>query len=83
MSLYLTSALQRSFILVQWGQLCNLKRISNTKMKLPVKVGGNLDWDYMNDYIHVLKKVVIQKYANSQERKIMLTKELVKTTSIN
>lgn len=63
--------------------LFSLDLLYRTKINLPIDNFGQPDWIYMDKYIQVVKKRVIQKYVNSQERKIMLTKQLVKTTSIN
>ena len=63
--------------LYSYGLQYRIKSFDNTVIKLPVKESEEIDWEYMDKYIHAIEKVVIKDVVKYKDEMIAKTKEVV------
>lgn len=76
--LYMVSALFKSLKpIYSWGDSISCKKIKKDVVILPVKEDGTIDYDYMDKYIKVIKKIVIKNVVIWKDKIIDKTKEII------
>lgn len=77
-ALYLISALNRTFESFKWGQQSfALDVIAPLSVRLPVKETGEIDFEYMRNYITAIKKVIISDVVKYKDDMISKTKTII------
>lgn len=67
-ALYLISSMKKAFSRFTWGQSSfALDKISKVQVKLPFNSNDELDIDYMNSYIEVIKKITIKNVVQYKD----------------
>lgn len=63
--LMLNSYLQKNFhTLYTWGDSISKSKIKSDKIMLPVTDSGNIDFEYMEEYITAIEKTVMGNVLN-------------------
>ena len=60
-----------------YGQQFRMTAYNNTTIKLPVKETEEIDWEFMEDYIKAIQKIVIKDVVKYKDEVIAKTKEAV------
>lgn len=77
-ALYIISSMKKSFANFVWGQQSfALDVISEIPVELPVDVHGNIDFEYMSQYIQAIKKVSIEDVVRYKDKIIIATQNIV------
>lgn len=77
-ALYLISSMKKAFKNFAWGQsLFALDVISDIDIKLPVNENGVIDFDYIEKYIQLVKKQVIEDVVKMKDDYISKTKSTI------
>lgn len=77
-ALYIISSMKKSFANFVWGQQSfALDVISEIPVELPVDVHGNIDFEYMSQYIQAIKKVSIEDVVRYKDKIITETQNIV------
>lgn len=77
-ALYLISSMKKAFTNFSWGQSSfALDVISNIDIELPVTKSGTIDFEYMEKYIQVIKKQLIEDVVEYKDEYISKSKSTV------
>ncbi|ORO42272.1 restriction endonuclease subunit S [Streptococcus oralis] len=77
-ALYLISSMKKAFTNFSWGQSSfALDVISNIDIELPVTKSGTIDFEYMEKYIQVIKKQLIEDVVEYKNEYISKSKSTV------
>ena len=77
-ALYIISSMKKSFANFVWGQQSfALDVISEIPVELPVDVHGNIDFEYMSQYIQAIKKVSIEDVVRYKDKIITATQNII------
>lgn len=77
-ALYIISSMKKSFANFVWGQQSfALDVISEIPVELPVDVHGNIDFEYMSQYIQATKKVSIKDVVRYKDKIITATQNII------
>ncbi|WP_228064003.1 restriction endonuclease subunit S [Streptococcus acidominimus] len=77
-ALYIISSMKKSFANFVWGQQSfALDVISEIPVELPVDIHGNIDFEYMSQYIQAIKKVSIEDVVRYKDKIITATQNIV------
>ena len=77
LGLYLCCAIQLAFPDFKWGTLLNIEKIANTDIMLPVTPTGDIDFNYMQNYIRAMEKQTIKGVVEYKDKVIAETKKAV------
>ncbi len=76
--LYIISSMKKTLKYLSWGQNSfNEDFIKNIKIKLPIK-NNNIDFNYMEQLIKTLEKIIIKDVINFKDKIIKTHKEICK-----
>lgn len=77
-ALYLITSLRKSFSTFSWGSSSfNEKVLKETDVKLPIQ-NNQIDYQFMSDFIRAVEKLVIKDLVIWADKKIKMTKEVIK-----
>mgnify|MGYP000849377965 FL=1 len=77
-ALYLISSMKKAFTNFSWGQSSfALDVISNIDIELPVTKSDTIDFEYMEKYIQVIKKQLIEDVVEYKDEYISKSKSTV------
>lgn len=75
--LYLACAVYKSLgMKYHWGDSISKKKIYKDLVKIPIDINGNPYYNYMEQYINVIEKLVIKDVVEYKDQIIKKTKEL-------
>lgn len=60
-----------------YSNMCSWNKIKDLSIKLPVKESEEIDWKFMEKYIHAIEKIVIKDVVDYKDSIIAKTKEIV------
>ncbi|WP_407716403.1 restriction endonuclease subunit S [Campylobacter lanienae] len=76
--IYLATATQKSIKLKFSYELkASWERVKNESIKLPITANGEIDFEFMNNFIKAIKKLVIKDVVLYTDNKIKATKSIV------
>lgn len=79
--LYIISSMKKTLKYLSWGQNSfNEDFIKNIKIKLPIK-NNNIDFDYMEQLIKTLEKIIIKDVVEYKDKIIETHKNICKQIS--
>ena len=79
-AMYIMPELDKNKMLYSHSQSWNTERIKETRLHLPVDKKGQIDYEYMNDYIQAIKKKSIAGVVKYKDQVIEITKKVVAKT---
>lgn len=62
-ALYIVTLLKKQFVIYDYNNKISKDKINDTKISLPVTPSGEIDFDYMEQYIEKIEKQYIEKIA--------------------
>lgn len=74
--LYICTMLNFLSSIFNYNNMCSFNKVKELKIYLPAKEDGNPDWEYMNQYIHEIKKSVLADVIKWKDQKKKFLKEL-------
>ena len=69
-ALFLIGAIEQQRVCFRYSRKWRPMRMKKSKILLPVDAKGNPDYDYMENYIHQIKKEKIEKYIEFSNKKL-------------
>ncbi|WP_439098029.1 restriction endonuclease subunit S [Campylobacter devanensis] len=60
-----------------YDNMCSWAKIKDDKIQLPINKDGNIDFEFMNNFIKAIKKLVIKDVVLYTDNKIKATKSIV------
>ena len=75
--LWFVTMLKKQMVRFSYSSKPSLKAYREMTIKLPVKETEEIDWEYMEKYIHAIEKVVIKDVVKYKDDMIQKTKEIV------
>lgn len=76
--LFITTILQHTLSnSFNYSNMCSWAKIKDLSIKLPVKETEEIDWEFMEDYIKAIQKIVIKDVVKYKDEVIAKTKEAV------
>ena len=60
-----------------YGNMCSWIKVKNEKIILPTNDSGEIDYEFMNDFIKAIKKLVIKDVVLWADKKIEATKNVI------
>lgn len=75
--LFLATVLSRLTNVFSYNNMATWKKLKNMSIMLPVTVNGNIDFDYMQNYIRATEKQTIKDVVEYKDRVIDETKKVV------
>jgi hypothetical protein len=78
-AMYLITAMKKGFAKFSWGSSFDTKLLNETFIYLPLVDGTSdqIDFEYMEKYIHAMQKVVIADVVKYKDEMIEKTKEII------
>ena len=75
--LYITAILQKLVNGFNYSNMCSWNKIKDLSISLPVTPTGEPDWQFMEDYIRAIEKVVVKDVVKYKDDVISKTKEVI------
>lgn len=76
-SMFFIASINQAFQTFSWGSKFDIKIINNSKIQFPINSAGEIDFEFMNDFIKAIEKLVIKDVVIYAERKIQATKGVI------
>lgn len=75
--LWFVAMLEKQMVRFSYSSKPSLKAYREMSIKLPVKESEEIDWKFMEKYIHAVEKIVIKDVVDYKDSIIAKTKEIV------
>lgn len=75
---YITASLQKALINLSWGIGSTIESIREMEFMIPITQDGQIDFNFMENFISAIQKLVIQDVVLYAEQKIQATREAAK-----
>ncbi|WP_293651955.1 restriction endonuclease subunit S, partial [uncultured Campylobacter sp.] len=74
---FLVACFQKVLANLSWGDGSTVTSIKQIKIQLPINKNGEIDFEFMNNFIKAIKKLVIKDVVLYTDNKIKATKSIV------